>query len=374
MNKMRPRSTDMGDDPVELVEAVIADHEPAAAPPVLDADGRAELLRELRLEPPDVRVLRPAFRARPLRRAPREPADRPLRVADAPALLADLVRKLELDGRRRHAEERPGMAHVELAPLEHPADGLRQLEEPQQVDDGHARAADGLRDLRVGHVELLDQALQRARLLERVQVLALDVLDQGHRDRGLVRDVADDGRHDLEARHLRGPPAPLAGDDLVADLAAAVAQRPHDDRLHDALRADRLGELGQGLLAHVDARLVLAALQQVDRQLPERVLGAAGRLAGPAPGRCDLLRRIVRYGGRVRGRRAEQRFGASPETSPLGHFAGTPSLRFSGYAAAGWPAQRHSSREAAGASAPVAASRRLISPASARYASAPREY
>src|SRR5690606_6029884 len=170
-----------------------------------------------------------------------------------------------------------------------------------------------------------------------------------------------------EAGHLRRAPAPLAGDGLVADLAGtAVAQRPDDDRLHDALRADRLGELGERLLPHVDARLLLAALQQGDRRLAERVLDASRRLAGAALGTPRLLRRIVRVAGRVRGRRAEQRFEASPETAPLGHFARAPSLRFSLSEAAGWPARRH--HEAAGASAPgaFAASRRLISPASAR--------
>src|SRR5690606_4325790 len=219
--------------------------------------------------------------------------------------------------------------------------------------------------------------LQRAGLLERVQVLALNVLDQRDGDRGLVRNVADDRGNDLEARHLGGAPAPLAGDDLVADLAGgAVSQRPDDDRLHDALRADRFGELGERLLAHVDPRLVLAALQQVDRQLPERVLGAPRRIDGPVlrkPRRgrvIDLLRRD----GRTRGRTAEQHFEAPPETSPLGHVARTPSLRISKWNAKHSPAG--GVHGVAGASAPgaLAASRRLISPARARYASAPREY
>ena len=38
--------------------------------------------------------------------------------------------------------------------------------------------------------ELVDEALQALRLLERIQVLALDVLDQRERERGLVRHVA----------------------------------------------------------------------------------------------------------------------------------------------------------------------------------------
>src|SRR5690606_34828402 len=144
-----PASADMRDDSVELVEAVIADHEPPAAPPVLDGDGRAELLGELRLEAADVRVLRAGGAVRPLGRPTRQPADGLLRVADAPAFLADLRRELERDGGRRHGEERARMAHIELTVLEHRADGFRQLEKPEQVADRHPRSADGFSRLPV---------------------------------------------------------------------------------------------------------------------------------------------------------------------------------------------------------------------------------
>src|SRR5262245_49952367 len=109
--------------------------------------------------------------------------------------------------------------------------------------------------------ELVDEPLQRARLLERVQVLALYVLDEGDGDCRLVRDVFYDRGHGVQARHLRGPPTPLAGNDLVARLGVRTVggQRPHDYRLDDALGADRLGKLGERLLAHVDARLKTTA-------------------------------------------------------------------------------------------------------------------
>ena len=148
------------------------------------------------------------------------------------------------------------------------------------------------------HLEFADQAVERARLLERVQVLALDVLDQRHRDRGVVRHAADDRRDLVQAGHLRGSPATLAGDDLVARRFAGVpsGQRSHDDRLHDALRANRIGELLQALRAHVDAGLVAAALQQVDGQVRELVVARRGgaRLAGVAI--CIQQRRRAEQG------------------------------------------------------------------------------
>src|SRR5690606_31859273 len=128
-------SADVRDDAVELVEAMIADHEAAAALAVLDGDGCTEPLRKLHLESAHVRVLRASARVvagRPSLGPAGEPADRVLRVANTPSLLADPVRELDLHGLRRNAEERAGMAHVELAALEHRADRLGQLEEPEQ--------------------------------------------------------------------------------------------------------------------------------------------------------------------------------------------------------------------------------------------------
>ena len=60
---------------------------------------------------------------------------------------------------------------------------LGQLQQAQQVGRGAARAADRVGRLLVGHAEFVDQALQPGGLLDRIQVLALDVLDQRHRER-----------------------------------------------------------------------------------------------------------------------------------------------------------------------------------------------
>ena len=72
----------------------------------------------------------------------------------------------------------------------------------------------------VGQVEFVDQALQRLRLFERVEVFALDVLDQRHREHGaVVGHLAHDRRDFVQAGELRRAPAALAGDDLVARRA-----------------------------------------------------------------------------------------------------------------------------------------------------------
>ena len=89
----------------------------------------------------------------------------------------------------------------------------------------------------------------------------------------------------LEPGELRGAPAALAGDDLVALRLAGAwrAERAHDDRLHDALRLDGVRQLLERFLPHVDARLVFAALEQIQRQLRQLVAGGASALAaGPS--------------------------------------------------------------------------------------------
>ena len=118
------------------------------------------------------------------------------------------------------------MTHLELALLDQRLTSSVQLEQAQQVADGRARTTDGVGGLLVRDVELADEPLQRARLFERVQVLALDVLDQRHRDGRIVRHAADDGRNVVQARDLRGAPATLAGDDFVALRLAGLLAPP----------------------------------------------------------------------------------------------------------------------------------------------------
>jgi hypothetical protein len=138
---------------------------------------------------------------------------------------------------------------------------LGELEQAQQVGGGRARAPDGVGGLLVGHAELVDEALDAAGFFERVEVFALDVLDQRHGQRGLVRDLAHQAGHAAQAGQLGGAPAAFAGDDLVALGVEEGADRAHQDGLHDALRLDRGGQLFKGARVHARARLVLAGLQ-----------------------------------------------------------------------------------------------------------------
>ncbi|MCY1180005.1 hypothetical protein D9M73_204320 [compost metagenome] len=115
----------------------------------------------------------------------------------------------------------------------------------------------------LGQLELLLQALQGYGLFDRVEVFALDVLDQRHGYGGLIGHIANHGRDLVQAGLLAGTPTTFAGDDLVA----IIADRANHDRLHHALVLDRLRQFFQRLRIHVTAWLVLAALNDIKRQV-----------------------------------------------------------------------------------------------------------
>ena len=112
------------------------------------------------------------------------------------------------------------MAHFQLAMLDQRLHFFASV--PAAATDSKPRRASARR-LRPRSACVIsnsrDQPLERARFFERIEVLALDVLDQRHRDRGFVGHAADDGGNFVQARDLRGAPAALAGDDLVARAA-----------------------------------------------------------------------------------------------------------------------------------------------------------
>jgi hypothetical protein len=106
-------------------------------------------------------------------------------------------------------------------------------------------------------------------LLQRIQVLPLDVLDKGYGNGCLIGNPADDRRDQAESGHLRCPPATLPGDDFVSLrlTESSGIQRPNHYGLNDTLGLDRIRQFLQGFGPHVEARLVASTLQEVERQL-----------------------------------------------------------------------------------------------------------
>ena len=92
-----------------------------------------------------------------------------------------------------------------------------------------------LRNIVLGVSMAIDQLLVAFGLLDRVEILALDILNQRKLGGGRFIDIAHDRRDGVQPRPLRCTPATFAGDDLKA---LAVAVRPQQDRLEDTALGD----------------------------------------------------------------------------------------------------------------------------------------
>lgn len=61
-----------------------------------------------------------------------------------------------------------------------------QLQQPEQIADGNPRAADRFGSLLVGQPKLIEQTLKASRLLDGVEVFALDIFDETYRQSRFV--------------------------------------------------------------------------------------------------------------------------------------------------------------------------------------------
>ena len=102
----------------------------------------------------------------------------------------------------------------------------RQVQQPDRVADLRAAAPDPGGQLVVGDAELLQQLLVGRGLLQRVELGAVDVLQQGVAQHGVVGGVADDGRDAVEPGRRGRPQPALAHDQLVAAVAGSRGRRP----------------------------------------------------------------------------------------------------------------------------------------------------
>jgi hypothetical protein len=114
----------------------------------------------------------------------------------------------------------------------------RQLEEAEGVCDGRPAFADPAGYLVMGKTEVLDQLLIGGRFIERVQVLALQVLDERLFQAGDVLDLTDEGGDRRETGTASCSVAAFSGDDLVL----AGSDLPHENRLENADDLDRVDE------------------------------------------------------------------------------------------------------------------------------------
>ena len=194
------------------------------------------------------------------------------------------------------------MADAEAALAERGLDRGGELEQAEGVGDDGTGAADLLGDLLLRELELFAELRVSERFLDRVEVLALEVLDERELEHLAVgRGAFDDGSLGQPGQ-LRCAPTAFTGDELVHP-----ADDPDDQRLDDALFADGIGELRQCRGREIFPRLERTRLDPGERHLLHAVRcdrRVRGRIC-----RGDLARERVRRGRGRRPRRAarEQR-------------------------------------------------------------------
>src|SRR5581483_4584821 len=254
--------------------AVLDAQRPALPGARLDLHLEAERVRQVLLEGTRVGVLVPSAALSRFGRAPTPllALDQRLHRADVEVLLHYApCQALGILAAYQGARV-PGL---EPAILDHGLNRCRQPQEAQRVGEMAAALADDLRHLLLRVAEALHQLAVAARLLDGIEVRALYVLDEGELGCLLVAEVAHDCGHVVQRRPLRGPPAPLAGDDLVA---TSLAVRQRDNGLQEPPAADGLDELGELALVEGLAGVAAARMQLVDRH---QALLAMGRQPGP---------------------------------------------------------------------------------------------
>ncbi len=163
------------------------------------------------------------------------------------------------------AERGAGMTGADPAFADMAARAFRKLEQAERVGDMGAALADAGGEAVLGPAEAFDQRVIGLRLVDRVEVGALDVLDDADLEQRKFVDVFDDGRNVGEPGHARGAPAAFAGDDLI--LARLFRIGAHEDRLEDAFGLQRFRKLAQFAVIEAAARLGRVAADQVERDL-----------------------------------------------------------------------------------------------------------
>ena len=139
-------------------------------------------------------------------------------------------------------------------------DLVRRVGQPQAVLEVALVLAELVGKLADAVAVVPDHPVVHRRLVERRDVLPLEVLDDRDLHRGLVVDVLDQCRDGHVARELRCPPAALARD----QLEAVLANGSDEDRLEDAVLADAGRQLLERRLVEGEAWLLRVGFDAVN--------------------------------------------------------------------------------------------------------------
>ena len=126
--------------------------------------------------------------------------------------------------------------------------------------------AEHFRELFLRVPEAIHELTIAKRLLDRIEVRALDVLDDRELEHFGIAELSNDAGKLVLLRNLGCAPAPFARDDLK--FTRPILQGPQDQRLDHTLLADRVGKILQILLVEGPPGLVGIGMDAFDRDHP----------------------------------------------------------------------------------------------------------
>ena len=157
------------------------------------------------------------------------------------------------------------MPHRELPILQPQLYLRRELEETEVIGYRGALLPHACRQLLLRQPVGINQLAECEGNLYRIEILALDILDQRHLHHLVVIHGADVGGDRLQLDQSGSSVAPLAADDDVLTLALAIL--PDGDRLYQPDVLDRRGKLLERLSIEVCTRLIRIGVNGIERQL-----------------------------------------------------------------------------------------------------------
>ena len=234
---------------VELIERRIADRQRSTVCAMADLDAKPEQIGQLALQRRDIGIGRsrvptasPCFDAVASRFAPASRSREPTGPARPPPRPTP----------RHHARQ--------AARVHAPSATCHRTRAPARWRAVRAIAADLRRDCAIygrslpaflSMAEFPRKLLICLRFLDRVEVLALDILNQRDLKRSRIVEVANDDRDLVQRARAARPPAALSRHDLII-----MTMRPHDDRLDQPTRRDRCSEFVEQIIVEMTPRLI----------------------------------------------------------------------------------------------------------------------
>src|SRR6478609_9854313 len=105
----------------------------------------------------------------------------------------DLVREFQLPSLVLHSQQCTSVSSRDVPLLDHLSYRRWQRKHAKQVRDGGSILTNGIRDLLLCELELLDQALISLGLFQRIEIRPLQILNESKRKHRSVVEIANDG-------------------------------------------------------------------------------------------------------------------------------------------------------------------------------------